>query len=110
MSLEGAGVIGSMPFLLTVFFSIPFNKLPCLPDSDANNAVAFSHSFSSSDGLPSLVIQDFGIQEQPQQQRTFSSSMQRAASATDLPLGDGCAFVCQVLPDTASTETVNIQT
>ena len=93
-----------MPSLLTVFLSIPFNKLPCLPDSDA---VAFSHFFSSSDGLPSLVIQDFGIQEQPQQ-RTFSSSMPRAASATDLPLGDGCAFVCQLLPDTASTETVNI--
>ena len=99
-----------MPSLVTIFLSMPFNKLPCLPDSDANNAVAFSHSFSSSDGLPSLVIQDFGIQEQPQQQRTFSSSMQRAASATDLPLGDGCAFMCQVLPDTASTETVNIQT
>ena len=98
-----------MPSLLTVFLSIPFNKLPCSSDSDANNAVAFSHFFSSSDGLPSLVIQDFGIQEQPQQ-RTFSSSMPRAASATDLPLGDGCAFVCQLLPDTASTETVNIQT
>ena len=61
--------------------------------------------------------QDFGPQQPMQQKRHYSTSIERAVSATpdlagnstaDLPLGGGgdCTFVRQFLPNTPSTETV----
>ena len=61
--------------------------------------------FFSSDGLPSLV-QDFGPYERSAPVGQPLTIKQRAVSTNDLPLGEGCALVCQVLPNTQSTETV----
>lgn len=39
---------------------------------------------------------------------TPQPNLQRFESVPDLPLGEGCAFVCDMMTNTASTETVLI--